>query len=132
MAENKAGPLMDAYVKLRDAKSKLQARHKAELAPINQMLERIEKDLLAFLDEQGTTSTSTPTRTAFIDPKVTYKIEDWPALQEFINSLPEDQRFSYLDRRPSKSAIEAFLEDNGALPPGITASTFRKVAIRRK
>lgn len=124
--------LMDTYVKLRDAKAKLEAIHKEKLKPINAAMDGIEKELMGILKAQGVTSTATANRTAFIDPKVSYKIEDWEALQEFIDSQPAAQRYYYLERRPAKDAIEAYLEDNGKLPPGVVSKTFEKLAVRRK
>jgi len=133
MSENsRTAQLMDAYVRLRDKKSQLEAKHKETLKPINELMGRIEKELMTILKQQGVTSTATANRTAFIDPKVTYKIEDWSALQAFIDAQPADLRYYYLERRPSKAAFDAYLEDNGKLPPGVTANTFEKLAIRRK
>lgn len=120
--------LVEGYRALRDRKAEIEARHKAELKPINDVMSQIESRLLTMFTEAGLSSVKTAHGTAYTSTSIKYTVEDPAALREFVetNNMPE-----LLETRISKSAVDQYLEAGGSLPPGVKVSQHLSVNVRK-
>lgn len=108
--------LIEGYVRLRNRKTELEAKHKEELRPIRDMMDKIEAKLLAEMLDTGLTQFKGPGGTAYQTTKTTATVADREAFRQFV--LDEDA-WDMADIRAAKSAIKAHKEEFGELPPGI-------------
>lgn len=120
--------LVDGYIQLRDKKAQLKAKHEAELAPINAMMDKIETHLLAQMQEQGVTSYKTELGTAYTSTTTKANVADWDGLLSFVR---EHGLWQMLERRVSKTAVDEYVAAHQDLPPGVNYSTAVAVNIRR-
>lgn len=121
--------LVDGYIQLRDKKAALKAKHEAELAPINAMMDKIETHLLAQMQEQGVTSYKTELGTAYTSTTTKANVADWDSVKQF--SLTLEDPFMLVERRVSKTAVDEYVAVHNDLPPGVNYSTAVAVNIRR-
>jgi len=70
-----------AYRDLRDKKGALDAAYKTKMAPLDEMMDKIENHLLALANEQGVQSFATEHGTAYKHTATYCKVEDWGAFQ---------------------------------------------------
>lgn len=115
--------IVEKYVELRDAKAEIAERHKAELAPYAQMLDKLEGILLGELDKAGLQSAKTPHGTAYKSVTTSAKVIDWDKTLDFI---VEQERFDLIQRRVNKDVVEEIGE-----VPGVAIEKILKVNVRR-
>jgi hypothetical protein len=120
--------LIRDYVKARDLKKEMADRHKAEIAPINDVLDQIESVILNFLNESGQESAATKSGTAYITKRESFTVEDPAAFREFVEGLGDT---TFFESRASKEAVTAYLQETGELPPGLKYSAMVTVGVRR-
>lgn len=115
--------LISAYIKLRDAKQELTAKHREELAPYNERLGKIEGIIQLKLQEDGLSSFKTKSGTAFTSTKTSYKIDSLEEVWEYAkeNNLPE-----LFERKLNNSVASEIGE-----VPGAVRETFLKIMVRR-
>lgn len=117
-----------AYIKLRDDKKAIQAKHKDELAGINGKMQTMEGWLMRELNNLGVESAKTEEGTAYKSKRTSVKVQDFGAFIEFVK---DNDLWHMLDKRASKAAVEEFLEAQGELPPGLSITVDQNVLIRR-
>lgn len=112
-----ADALVDRYVKLRDAKTKIanQAKEKTQL--IDEAMNAIEAVLLVQFNSEGVESVRTAAGTAYKDTKTFATVGDWEA---FLGFVRDQQAWPLLKHDVVKKAVEEYKEANDdALPPGV-------------
>lgn len=119
---------VSGYIRLRDMKKEMEARHKEELAPIKDKMNKLEVWLLKQLQDQGADNIKTPHGTTYLSRRVSVRAED---KQAFMDYIKEQDMFGLLEVRPSKEAVTEFMESTGDLPPGITTTTDLTANVRR-
>ena len=147
------------YVELRDEMAAIGERHVAELAPIQDQMQKIEAWLLANLNQDGVDSYKTALGTAYKSVTMSAKMEDKIAFAETVyrgiaqrirSMLPISDKewapeavdllvdiiansdWSLADVRVNKTGVKEFMETHeGATPPGVAVENFTKVNIRR-
>lgn len=125
----KLSELVQKYVELRDKKALLDAAHKAEMAPYEEKLEKIEAYLLKTFDEIGMDSVKTEHGTAYTTTRTTASVADKDVFMEHIK---EHEDWHLMEIRCNKTAVEQYKSANdGALPPGVNWREERKVNIKR-
>ena len=112
------------YVALRDQKKEMEARHKAELAPLKQDMEEIENALQKHMLDQNVRSLPCKAGTPYISEVASARVNDWDAVLDYII---ENQKYEFLERRVSKTA----LQESGEQVPGVELVTVLKTNIRR-
>lgn len=120
--------LANAYIRLRDKKAEITARHKKELEPINEAMEQVNNAMLNALNTGNAQSIKTAEGTFYRSTKNSYSIDDPAALREWVEA---NGRPDLYENRISKDAIEAFADQTGTLPPGVKMSTFVTVNVRK-
>lgn len=119
-----ADRLIETYVRLRDKKAELAAKHKAELEPVEAGMMKLESMLLALLDETGADKVSGPHGTAFTKVNTSVTVADWDAVVGYVQ---EHGAYDLLERRVAKTAAM----ERGDVP-GLNVSQIKVVQIRRK
>lgn len=117
--------LIETLVIYRERLTALSNKHKAELEKPKEMLAKLEGELLRRLNDEK--MTSFPSDFGKVT-KVTlqkYSITDPVAFQKFVLSQKDT---SYFTSSVAKPAIQAYIEKNGAPPPGI--GTFAENSLR--
>jgi hypothetical protein len=121
--------LVDNYVSLRERKRAIEAAHKEQLKPYNKLLDEIGGKLLAYMQEQNVDSVSGPGGTVHQITKRSAVIRDSQAFREFIIETGD---FELLDLKANAPAVFDYIKEHeGVSPPGVHASTFTTVGVRR-
>ena len=116
------------YVKLRDEKEELEKRHKEELAPVREKMQKIEAWLQDQLQEQGLTNFKGESGTAFLQEVSSATVADWDETLKFIR---ENEAWELLERRVSKTVVQDYLESHDDVPPGVAYKRETVVRVRR-
>lgn len=117
------------YIKLRDQKAQMKAEFEAQVAPIQDKMDKLECKLLDVFNQTGMDSVKTEFGTAYATVRTTASIADRDAFMEFVKAKEE---WSLLEVRVSKTAVEQFRASNDdELPPGVNIREERVVNIRR-
>jgi hypothetical protein len=121
--------LVDRYVKLRDAKTKLANQTKEKVAVIEEAMAKIEAVLLSQFNEEGVESVRTAAGTAYKDNKTFATVGDWEAFLEFVRV---NEAWPLLKHDVVKKAVEEYKEANDdALPPGVDWREETVIKVRR-
>ena len=123
-----ADAMIENYVKLRDRKKEMEARHKAELEPFNKLLSDLEGWMLEHLNSAGLQSMNSPHGTAYKAVRTSTKVTDWPATLAFIQAK---QAWDLLEARVSKLAAQAIIEETNRPIPGVDTQSEIVVNVRR-
>lgn len=124
----KLDDLIKKYLKLRDAKSELEAKHKAETQRYTQAMTKIEQLLLAEFNETGQDSAKTAVGTAYKSVRTSAKVADRDAFLDFVR---ENDAWGFVENRVNKTAVEEFLAEHEQLPPGVDVTRSATINIRR-
>jgi len=116
-----------SYRALREAKDRINAKTREKLAVINERMAALEAELLKHMEAEGVKNVRTPHGTAYQTTRTSVRVADKDA---FLTSVREADAWGLLDIRASKTGVKAFLEENGALPPGVDLSEERVVNVR--
>lgn len=120
--------LVAGYIKLRDKKKLLESEHKARLAKLDDVMDQIEARLRQHFNETGAESVRTDEGTAYSSVRTSVRVADPEVFRSFVEA---NNAWAMLDARANKSAVEAYLEDRGELPPGLDVTRIQTVNIRR-
>lgn len=124
----KIGDYVDKYLDLRRRKEEIEARHKEELAPIKNAMSKLEDYFASYMDREGLENLKGPSGTAYSSVLTSVTTPDKATFMEFVK---ERQAWYLLDVRPSKTAVEEWIEDKGAPPPGLDVKKVRKINVRK-
>ncbi len=116
------------YVALRDHIKEMEEAHDKAKKPFVAAMEEINGFLQQFLDDSGSESIKTKYGTCYSSVRYSAPLEDAAA---FMRHVIGTQQFELLDRRANVTAVKAFVEENGSLPPGCKLTALRTVGVRR-
>jgi len=120
--------VIGGYVKLRTQRDALKKQQAADMAPINDAMFKLQVWLQKQLQETGQTSAKTEAGTAFLQTDTTVAIDDWESTIAFIK---ENDLFSMLERRVSKSVVTDYIESTQQIPPGLSIKSEISCHIRK-
>ncbi|NBS24472.1 MAG: hypothetical protein EBS78_11015 [Altererythrobacter sp.] len=122
--------IVATYIKIRDAKEKLQQEFKQQEADLNEQLAVLKQQLLEISKATGATSFSTPNGTAYRTVKSRYWTNDWGSFYGFVR---EHGAMELLEKRIHQSNMREFLENNPELhPPNLNVDSEYEITIKRK
>lgn len=125
----KLSEAVELYIKLRDRKAEMKAEFDAQVAGIQEKMDKLEAKLLEVFNKTGTDSVKTPFGTAYISTRVSVTAVDREAFMNFVRA---NEEWSLLEVRPSKTAVEQFRAANdNEIPPGLNIREERVVNVRR-
>lgn len=116
MAALNIDDLVGKYLKLRELKKEKEEAHKREVAPISEMMGKLEMLFLQRMNEAGLESLPTKHGTPYKSKRTSATVADWEAVYSFIR---EHELDNMLERRVNKSAVQQYVEEHGDLPPGV-------------
>lgn len=116
------------YVELRDQVAEIEARAKAEMAPLKETMGKIELYFKGLAAEEGVDSWKTKHGTVYLSRTDSVKLAD-PSM--FFDYVVEHEAWDLIEKRASKTGVRTFLDHHNALPPGAEISTRVEVNIRR-
>lgn len=117
------------YITVRDKKTEMAKRHKKEVLPYNDALEKMENALLKELNVLNLESFKGAHGTAFTVTKANVKIIDFDIALDYI--LDNDMKH-VLEKRLSKTAVQEFVQNEGVNFPGTDITQDIIVQVRRK
>jgi len=120
--------LIGKYVLLRDKVKALNDAHAAAMKPYSDAMVGVENVLMSVLDANRLTNMKTGAGTASILDKWNAVVDDPLAFRTF---CIEQNQLDLADVRANVTAVKEYNEANGALPPGVRLTSFRKVGVRR-
>lgn len=127
MPDPKLDAMVEKYRALRDKKKEIEARHKEELAPINDMLARVDAWFLERLEQIGTDSAKTKHGTVYKTQKWSATVADWDAV---LGHVIENRAWHILNRSVSMTACREAAEQDAPVP-GVNLSAFVTVGVRK-
>jgi hypothetical protein len=120
--------MIEKYVQLRDRKKLKEDEHKAELAPFNEALSRLEGYMLEALNQAGLDSMKSPHGTAYKSTRTSAKVIDWVTT---LNYIKENNAWDLLEARVSKLAAQEIIKETKLPIPGVETSSELCVNVRR-
>ena len=146
--------VVEKYISLRDQKAQIAERHKAELAPVNESMEVIEKWLLKEMEKMGVESLKTPAGTPYKAVTKSVKMQDPESFKRFVfapvidafnnwantfggevpdiaSLLQGGVLWDMIDFRAGKKGVTDYIEQTGEVPSGVEVSQFTTINIRR-
>jgi hypothetical protein len=120
--------LVRQYVLLRDKVREAEDAHKAKLKDAKEHLEKLNNTLLERLNQLGGESVKTASGTVYRTTKRSASIKDGAIFRQFVidNAL-----YELVDWRANANAVDDFIQDQKAPPPGVDFSTTYTVGVRR-
>lgn len=120
--------LVSKYIRLRDAIKQADEKHKERMRPSRDMLEDLNNQLLARLNELGGESVRTAAGTCYRTTKKSASIADGSAFRDWIIG---HEAWDMVDWRANPLAVQDFIESHEAPPPGVNYSQTFVVGVRR-
>jgi hypothetical protein len=116
------------FVSLRDKKAVIKAALDVEVKAIDEKLDKIGAYIKEQADAQGVTSFKTQHGTAFLTTTAFAQVADWDAVLNFVKA---NGAWDMFERRVSKKAVQAWIENTKEVPPGVNYGTRIDVGVRR-
>lgn len=116
------------FVQLRDKIKEISDKHEAELAPYKQAKSQLEAELLEHLNANHMKSARTAAGTVNVSEKTSCRVEDTDAFRSFVVNNGE---WDLCDMKANAPAVEKYMEEQQAPPPGVIVNRFRTVGVRR-
>jgi hypothetical protein len=120
--------VVETYLKLRRKKEAVENETKDRVADIKAKMTMLESWLMQKAGEDGVTSFKTTAGTAFVTTTDFANVADWDAVLTFIK---ENDAFDMLEKRVSKTAVRAHMDETGDVPPGITYGSKIGINVRK-
>ncbi len=121
--------LTKAYIAIRDRRSEIKKAFEEEYNDLGSKLDRLEAELLRFMQENKSEAIKTTFGTVYRQEEVKPSCSSWIDLDAWIESNPDVGPSDVLEKRVSKKFITEYMEaHDGALPPGI--SIYREYVAR--
>lgn len=120
--------LVAQFVKLRDSLKAADDAHKEKTREAREYKEQLEAKLLARLNEIGGNAVKTDHGTVYRTSRKSASIADGDAFRKFVQS---NKLFDLVDWRANAPAIEDYIQENSAPPPGVNFSMTYTVGVRR-
>lgn len=129
-SEMKADESAARYIKLREFKEKITAELKEKTAKIEVEMDRLEAEMMMFLNETRQDSAKTASGTFFKKTSMSAKVADRDTFLPWVFASPED-RMQFLENRVNKTAVDEYLEEHKELPPGVDVVRVVSISVNR-
>ena len=125
-----AEQLVTIYIKMRDARVKLQREFDEADGRIKEQQEQVTQALLEMCKETGAEGLRTPAGSVFKTIKTRYWTSDWGSMKQFIK---DHDALDLMEQRVHQTNMKHFLEENPTLmPPGMNVDSRYSITVRRK
>ena len=121
--------LTKIYLKIRDARSELSKKFKAEDAVLVEQMDVIEKQLLEACNENEAKSINTEAGLVMRGVDTQYMTSDWDSMYKFIK---DNDAIGLLKQSLHQSNMKQFLDEYpDKFPPGMLVNSKYKITVRR-
>lgn len=121
--------LAEAFIKLRDARSKLKTEYEAQDKHLAEQAALLETSMLDACKQLGVDSVRTPHGTIIRSVKSRYWTNDWDSMYRFIK---EHDAYALLEKRLHQTHMKEFLSENpDTQPAGLNVENEYTVVVRR-
>lgn len=117
------------YVQLRDELKRMDDEHSERKRPLTALKEKLEAQMLEYIQATNSNSISTNAGTMYITPRKSASLADPAAFMEYV---VKNNAWDLLDRKANVSAVEDFINEHEAPPPGCNFTTRLTVGVQRK
>lgn len=125
----KLSEAVSLYIQMRDKKAQMKAEFDAQVAPLQEKMDKLEAKLLDVFNKVGMDSVKTEFGTAYATTRSSASVADRDTFMEYVKA---NEEWALLEVRVSKTAVDQFRSANdNELPPGINIREERVVNIRR-
>ena len=125
-----AEQLVTIYIKMRDARVKLQREFDEADGRIKEQQEQVTQALLEMCKETGAEGLRTPAGSVFKTIKTRYWTSDWGSMKQFIK---DHDAIDLMEQRVHQTNMKTFLEEDPTLmPPGMNVDSRYSITVRRK
>lgn len=122
------GTRIEQYIKLRDLIKERDDAHKQAMQPYREALEKLNGLMLDYLTQIGGDSVKSDAGTVYRTMKRSASLED---PDQFMRHVIGGEHWELLDRKANLSGVEAWVKENGVLPPGVKLTSMQVVGVRR-
>lgn len=119
--------LIEKYIALRNKKADIEKRHSAELLPYNEVMGRIENELLLHLQSTKLDSVAGPSGTAYKQLNTSVTVDDWARTLPYIK---DNDLWDLLEARVAKRATLETIEETKKMIPGVRISQVQVLRVR--
>ena len=124
-----ANKLTKIYLKIRDARTELSKKFKAEDALLVEQLDIVEKQLLEACKENDAKSINTEAGLVIRGVSTQYMTNDWDSMYKFIK---DNDALGLLKQSLHQTNMKQFLEEYpDKFPPGMLVDSKYKITVRR-
>jgi hypothetical protein len=120
--------LIEKYIQLRDKIKAVKDAQKKQLEPYNAALARLEGLLLIALDQAGVENMRAKSGTVYKAAVTSATVRDWTLTLAYIR---EHELWELLERRVSKIAVAAVMEERAEDVPGVEVTQVTALHVRR-
>lgn len=120
--------LVSQYIRLRDKIKEVEDAHKEKLKTAKEHLEHLNNTLLDRLNQLGGESVKTAHGTVYRTTRRSASIADGDTFRQFVIN---NEAFDLVDWRANANAVDDFIKEQQAPPPGVNFSTTYTVGVRR-
>lgn len=125
----KMSDAVSIYIQLRDKKAQMKAEFDAQVAPLQEKMDKLEAKLLEVFNNTGMDSVKTEFGTAYATVRTTASVADRESFMDYVKA---NEEWALLEVRVSKTAVEQYRSANdNELPPGVNVREERVVNVRR-
>jgi Zn/Cd-binding protein ZinT len=122
--------LTGVYIKIRDARTALAAKFKAEDGELQEQLEQVKRALLDYCETNGLESARTSAGTFYRTVKTRYWTSDWESVYKFVidQNMPE-----LFEKRLNQTALKELIEEDPDFAlPGLNSDSEYVITVRKK
>jgi Zn/Cd-binding protein ZinT len=122
--------LTGVYIKIRDARTALAAKFKAEDGELQEQLEQIKRALLDYCETNGLESARTTAGTFYRTVKTRYWTSDWESVYKFVidQNMPE-----LFEKRLNQTVLKELIEEDPDFAlPGLNSDSEYVITVRKK
>jgi len=121
--------LVRAHLAIRDKRKELADQFNAEDKDLREKQDRLEAEMLRFMQDSGSDSVRTDAGTIYRQESVKPAASDWDA---FYNWVKEHDAFDALEKRIKATFVKEYMEENdGDTPPGVSVHREHVARVRR-
>ena len=125
----KLSEAVSLYIQMRDKKAQMKAEFDAQVAPLQEKMDKLEAKLLEVFNKTGMDSVKTEFGTAYATTRSSASVADRDTFMDYVKA---NEEWALLEVRVSKTAVDQFRSANdNELPPGVNIREERVVNIRR-
>ncbi len=119
---------VEQYIKVRDAIKAANDAHEASIKPLVELQNMLTGWMQNFMETAGADNIKTSSGTCYSSTRYSASLADPEAFMNFIKTT---SNYDLLDRKANVTAVRDYVEEHGALPPGVNLSAIKTVGVRR-